>query len=538
MEEGKRNQNKTTWILFIWILIIVGMMCFYSTQETHLEYIDGNVIHVGYIEDTALQEGKMSSVWQKNSMASSLMYRALFSIDDTFTSIGLDLAEQYEIGENGTKYTITLKEGLYWSDGEEIKIEDILFTFETMLLSEDIPIFYKNALEKISGAEAFQKDASVGLEGLEIEDNTIIISLDVPYQMFLKVLTQIVILPKHCFEEVDIQEIHTCSYWQEPVVSGMYRMGEQGDTYFSLVYNEWYDGIFSDVEEWRLHIKGSQEIMDYYATNDITEMVDFSGIRGYDKYEVDTLMYRYFMFNLESEERGVNEAMLNYQVREAITLAIDQEKWLYRIYLEMGDIIHSGVPNTHIAYNGFTHTYNPEKAQNLMIESGYDFARPIQLAYYYTDEADEASIFFMKCVAEDLKEIGLQVELLQLESLEAVEAREYDLLLRGLNAFDISQWYGEYMKNHTFSNETVVSNQEFDSYLMQLITETDEASYQQLLMKLQSLEQELLYKIPLFTLRQAVYVNADRISMPYDINFSDIGYRQNFHFEQWQIKKK
>ncbi|MDZ4209868.1 MAG: ABC transporter substrate-binding protein, partial [Candidatus Curtissbacteria bacterium] len=48
-------------------------------------------------------------------------------IELTFASV-LDLAQSHEMNETGTRWTVTLKDGLFWSDGEPISSEDIIFT--------------------------------------------------------------------------------------------------------------------------------------------------------------------------------------------------------------------------------------------------------------------------------------------------------------------------------------------------------------------------------------------------------------------------
>ena len=49
----------------------------------------------------------------------NLMFRALFiATNSDLTEVKGDLAEDYNVSEDGLTYTITLKDGLSWSDGE------------------------------------------------------------------------------------------------------------------------------------------------------------------------------------------------------------------------------------------------------------------------------------------------------------------------------------------------------------------------------------------------------------------------------------
>jgi peptide/nickel transport system substrate-binding protein len=68
---------------------------------------------------------------------SSLIHRSLFRYDD-FGSLTSDLAESYEISENGLIYTIKLKENQYWSDGTEITSDDLIYTSFTIPTLRDV----------------------------------------------------------------------------------------------------------------------------------------------------------------------------------------------------------------------------------------------------------------------------------------------------------------------------------------------------------------------------------------------------------------
>ena len=45
-----------------------------------------------------------------------------------------------------------------------------------------------------------------------------------------------------------------------------------------------------------------------------------------------------------------------------------------------------GVPDSHPAYNGFTYTFDTEKAKADIAASGYDMSRPIRICYYNNDQ--------------------------------------------------------------------------------------------------------------------------------------------------------
>lgn len=64
---------------------------------------------------------------QSERTISNLIYRGLFKYD-IYGTLVPDLAESWEISEDGLVYTITLKENQYWDDGSKINSDDLIYT--------------------------------------------------------------------------------------------------------------------------------------------------------------------------------------------------------------------------------------------------------------------------------------------------------------------------------------------------------------------------------------------------------------------------
>ncbi len=117
-----------------------------------------------------------------------------------------DIAENYEISEDGTQYTFILKKGLTFHDGKEITADDVIFTIES---AQD------QALKSVKRADW----DGVAVE--KINDYELVFTLTKPFAPFLE-NTTIGILPKHLWENVKTQEFSFSNLNSKPIGSGPY----------------------------------------------------------------------------------------------------------------------------------------------------------------------------------------------------------------------------------------------------------------------------------------------------------------------------
>lgn len=138
---------------------------------------------------------------------SALVYSGLLRANANGNFIP-DLAERYEISDDGLSYTFWLKEDLEWHDGENVTADDVVFTIK---LAQD---------SRTKSPKRASWDG-VGVE--KIDDLTVRFMLKKPYVPFLE-NTTMGILPKHIWETVDFNRFDTNKYNREPIGSGPYKI--------------------------------------------------------------------------------------------------------------------------------------------------------------------------------------------------------------------------------------------------------------------------------------------------------------------------
>ena len=107
---------------------------------------------------------------------------------------------------------------------------------------------------------------------------------------------------------------------------------------------------------------------------------------------------------------------------------------------------------------------------------------------------------------------------------------------KGLSAFNISEWYGEYGSAHANFRNIFGGDTAFDELITEYAAAASAEEASAVLVKMEEKEQELLYKLPLFTLGNNVFVNTDKVSVPEGTRMGNPWYRTDIGFENWELK--
>jgi len=511
--------------------------------------VDETAAANGEIDNTLYLASKVSgagdrigSVWKNVNFTGSLLYRTMFLAEADMTTLKGDLASDYTVSEDGLTYTIQWVGGK-WSDGEEITLDDVLYSIGANLRSSSSNAIFTDAFSRIVGADAYKAGETDTLEGLTVEGNTLTITLSTPMSTFPQVLAQFAILPEHCLAEEDPLEMHNSDYWCTPVSSGMYHITEHNaGNYFIMERNEFYEGTAPKIEKIVTTyvadtvVAAQDGLVDFSNTNKTEEVSALSAMENMSMFPVEMLYYRYFLCNVGGVDGNENPVMQDVRVRQAILHAIDRETIVETLFPGLGSVSNSGVASTSSVSIGTEYEYNPEKAKQLLEEANYDFNHTFRILYYYSDQA---SIDFMDAIAYYLGEIGMKVELINTTNgtQDMFQTREYDIAYKGLSAFDISEWYGEYNSENGNFQSVFTGDTAFDALLDEYFAAQTQEERNDVLKELQKMEAEKVYKLPMFTLGNNVFVNTERVKLPEGIEFGNPWWRFDMHFEEWEIVK-
>ncbi len=179
-----------------------------------------------FVTSTIGEGPKTFNLWTaKDNMSveiGALMFDSLLTTDVNTGEVIPNLAKSYTISPDNKVYTVTLRKGLKWSDGKEITADDVVFTWNDILLAG-----YGNTSVRDSVTIDGQLPKVEKLDKYTVRFTTI-----KPYAPFLRFLSES-IAPKHVLQPVVKKGKKAFdSYWgtntspDKFVTSGAFRLAE------------------------------------------------------------------------------------------------------------------------------------------------------------------------------------------------------------------------------------------------------------------------------------------------------------------------
>ena len=371
-------QKRNNYFLALWFILAICFSLFFIGCERSQESPDGSS-KINYTEETgpsaygdALIVGSIGeptvlfSVLASDSPSheiAGLIFNGLLKYAPDLSLVG-DLAERWDISDDGLTITFYLRKGIMWTDGVEFTAEDIKFGVD-IIVDEKTPTAYKEDYLQISKAEVIDK-------------YIFRVKYKKPFAPALSTwASSLPILPKHLLEGKDITKV---DLRRKPVGMGPYILQEwiPGQKLVLKSNNDYYEGrpyidhyvyrIIPDSATMFLELQtGGIDYMGLTPTQ-YTKQTDTEIFKkNYQKFRYPTFAYTYLGFNFRDKR------FQNKKIRQAIAYAIDKQEIIDVVLFGLGNIATGPyVPNTW-PYNPKVKKYShdPEMARKLLDEEGW-----------------------------------------------------------------------------------------------------------------------------------------------------------------------
>ncbi|ATN37149.1 ABC transporter substrate-binding protein (plasmid) [Rhizobium sp. ACO-34A] len=288
------------------------------------------------------------------------------------------LAESWDVSEDGKTYTFHLRKGVLFHNGEELKADDVVFTFDRMLdpktkaLGTDILDFVDGASERLDGT-------ATSVRGLQaVDDYTVKIVLKEPYAAFIALMAspQASIFNRKFTEPLGDQFglSPETTNGTGPFVLKEYNLN---DSQVMEANENYYKGrpkldrivvrVVADAETLRMLFE-SDELDVFDVDYAMTQLPYFLSSDKWKEQIRSGPRVGIYYYNINQAVKPFDDV----RVRKAFQMAINRQEILEKNFYGKGMLENGVMPRGVVCYAPATPIeYNPEKAKQLLAEAGY-----------------------------------------------------------------------------------------------------------------------------------------------------------------------
>lgn len=292
------------------------------------------------------------------------IYNGLVTVDLELNVVN-DLAEDIQASEDGLEYTVKLKQGVKFHDGEEMTADDVVFSYGLMK-NPDVVSERKSNFESMEKVE-------------KIDDYTVKFTLNKVDVTFYPTTLSYSVLPEHILGEVDPATLHEHEFnTKSPIGTGPFKFEEWKDgEYVKVVaFEDYFDGrphldsittrYVADANALVAALQAGE--IDMYNAVPGTEIETVRAIEGTKVEEGLALSYTYLAFNMQQDR------FKDKKVRQAFTHAVNKDAIVESIMNGAGQAAQAPDSPLMWTYNDDVpqFEYDLEKAKALLAEAGWE----------------------------------------------------------------------------------------------------------------------------------------------------------------------
>jgi len=495
-----------------------------------------------------------------------------------------DLASSYSVNEDGTIYTLSIRDDAKFHDGEQVRARDVLFTINAI----QNPSYRSTLASRFSEVSVVQED-----------DKTISFILTEPFAPFEQYLT-VGIMPASQWAEILPQNAPLAALNLQPIGSGPYQFAEfakdkNGNILsYTLERNpDYYDGA-PLVENLTFKFYS-----DTLSAADALENKNVEGVSLVDYEQIETVrenrnvnltqppMPRVAVLYFNEQ---TNPVFTDIVVRKAFAQGINIEALVSALHGEAGAVVHGPLVQGMLGYSDRESLFDSEAANTALDEAGYDrqsygearkvkdelademeeieveevveegFSLPEDeesveeplvvikdsslptLSFTLTTTSSAELLAAAEIIKTDLFEIGIEIEISSVPAeifyAEIIEPRNFELLLTpvmlGADPDSYAFWHSTQIDGGL--NLAGYENEDVDTLLEEARVETDETIRAEKYTQIQEL---LIADAPAVFLYQSPYTYAVAKKIQNVVIDAIVNPADRFgNIQEWYIKTK
>lgn len=396
---------------------------------------------------------------------SPLFQSTLFRLNEQL-EVTYDLATNHMIAEDGRTWNVTIRQDAYFSDGEKLTAEDIIFTFELAKT--------KQSIVDLSNLEKVEK----------VSDYEVTFYLKEPQSTFITLLHSLGIVPKHAY---------TDNYASHPIGSGPYQMVEWRKNEQLIVgKNPHFHGEVPQFDQLTFLFMEPDQALAAAKTGVIDVLsvpatYPKENMNGMKRLSLDSVDNRGIMLpfvapttNHDGKEIG-HEVTSNVEIRKAMNLGVNRQQLVDTLMNGEGTPAFSSVDRLPWFHeNNVINDNNKVEAEELLHSQGWNKGedgifqkgslRASMELYYPAGDQLRQSLSLL--VAQQLKEVGIEIipKGASWNVIEEVMHKEPVLMGWGShNPIELFYLYHSQMSGIDYYNANYYQNEKVDEYMEKAI---------------------------------------------------------------------
>ncbi|MDD2717983.1 MAG: peptide-binding protein [Candidatus Wallbacteria bacterium] len=344
-----------------------------------------------------------------------------------------DLAESYQISEDGLKISFNLKKGVKWHDNQALTADDVVFTYQEMCKG---PYPFTDQYSVIDKVEKFS-------------EHQLTFFFKRKYAAMLDLFT-LRIIPSHLLLGKDLK---TSSFNQSPIGTGPFQFvsWEPGEMLHLIANPLYFKGrpyldrfVYQVIPDSTILffelMQGKIDVMPLRAEQYYTNWGSDKQQAAISKYAFDSAAFSLLGFNLK------HPLFASKNVRTALNYAINRNQIIEGVLLGMGEEASGPFTRRHWAYNSELkpYPYSLEMAEKLLADEGFAKNSDGLLArkgevFNFTliiNRGDHERELVALMVRDNLRKLGIRVNIRSLDWNDVVSnilpQKNYDMILIAL----------------------------------------------------------------------------------------------------------
>lgn len=294
-------------------------------------------------------------------MVNQWIFNSLVRLDENLRPVP-DLADKWQVSEDGEKIVFYLKKNVTWHDGYAFTAKDVKFTLD-LVLSEKTNT-YNRGLFMVDDKPVIAR---------VIDEYTVEITMAKPFAPLLANLSVLGMVPEHILKDHDV---NLSDFNSSPVGTGPFKFKEWkvGELVTLSANDRFFRGkpsleevafrIIPSTEGRLIALETGQIDVGEVPQKDYERMSKFRELNIYRWYD---LSYYYLGFDL------TNPLFANREIRKALNYAVDREKIISSVLMGYGKVATGPIPSSSWAYDSDVerYEYNPDMARAIFKQQGW-----------------------------------------------------------------------------------------------------------------------------------------------------------------------